>query len=228
MNQELEQLKPLIILGAGGHAKVLLSLVQSLQLSVLGVCAPELVRDGINSWRGLQVLGNGDDLNDYSPADVTLVNGIGQRVDNNNRRRIFEKFKAQGYYFPALIHPNAWVDSCATVEEGAQIMSGVVIQADARIGKNVIVNTQASIDHDCTIEEHVHIAPGAVLCGTVRVATGAFIATGARISPGITVGNSAIVGAGAAIVRDVKPRFIVLPAAVQSRPLTSDIYMGDK
>lgn len=220
--------KPLILLGAGGHAKVLLSLAQSLKLSVLGVCAPELIQNGVRQWRGLDVLNNGDDLKGYSPDDVDLINGIGQRVDNDNRRRVFERFTAQGYYFPSLVHPNACVDSSVVLEEGVQVMSGAVIQVDAHIGKNVIINTNASVDHDCHIGENVHIAPGAVLCGTVTVSRGSFIATGVRVGPGIKIGESAVIGAGTSIVRDVNAKSLVLPAAVRYIGLTSDTYVGEK
>ncbi|CEG56247.1 acetyltransferase [Legionella fallonii] len=225
-NTQQSPVKPLILLGAGGHAKVLFSLIRSLKLPVLGICAPELVKNDIKSWRGLDVLGNGDDLKEYSPEEVDLVNCVGQRVDNDNRRLVFERFVAQNYYFPVLIHPNAWVDSFAVLEEGVQVMAGVVIQPDARIGKNAIINSQSSIDHDCIIGEHVHIAPGAVLCGTVTVAKGSFIATGARIAPGIKIGESAIIGAGVSVVRDVKPKSLVLPAAV--RYIDSDTDFGEK
>ncbi len=221
-------IKPLILLGAGGHAKVLLSLVQSLKLSVLGVCAPELIHNGIKRWRGLDVLGDGDDLKGYSPDAVDLINGVGQRVDNDNRRRVFERFTAQGYYFPSLVHPHACVDSSVVLEEGVQVMAGAIIQVDAHIGKNVIINTQASVDHDCLIDENVHIAPGAVLCGTVIVSKGTFIATGARVGPGVKIGESAVIGAGTSIVRDVKAKSLVLPAAVRYIGSTSDTYVGEK
>lgn len=223
-----QPIKSLILLGAGGHAKILLSLVQSLKLTVLGVCAPELIHKGIKQWRGIDVLNSGDDLNGYSPDEVDLINGIGQRADNDNRRRIFERFTAQGYYFPSLVHPNACVDSSVVLDEGVQVMAGAVIQVDACIGKNVIINTQASVDHDCIIDDNVHIAPGAVLCGTVTVSKGSFIATGVRVGPGVTIGESAVVGAGTSIVRDVPAKSLVLPAAVRYIGSTSETYVGEK
>lgn len=223
------QEKPLILLGAGGHAKVLLSLVRALDLPVLGVCAPELVNQGANFWRDIRVLGAGDDLNDFSPNDVALVNAVGRRVgDTNSRQRIFDAFKAKGYYFPVLVHPRACVDPDASLQEGAQIMAGAVIQADARIGNNVIINTRAAIDHDCVIEDHVHIAPGAVLCGNVHVGKRAFVASGATLIPGTKVGNDAVVGAGASIVRDVAPGQLVLPALIRRTEFSLETYCGDE
>ncbi|WP_019217566.1 LbetaH domain-containing protein [Legionella tunisiensis] len=107
-------------------------------------------------------------------------------------------------------------------------MAGAVIQADARIGNNVIINTRTAIDHDCVIEDHVHIAPGAVLCGNVYVGKRAFVASGATLIPGVKVGNDAVVGAGASIVRDVPPRQLVLPAFIRRTEFSLETYCGDE
>lgn len=206
------QTRPLVILGAGGHAKVLLSLIQAAGLEVLGVSAPELVEQGLENWRGVPVLTLFDDnLNAFPPENIALVNGVGNQTV---RHGLFEKFKAQGYFFPVLIHPQAWVDASVVLDEGAQVMAGAVIQADACIGKNVIINTRASVDHDCAIGDHVHIAPGAILCGHVQVKQNAFIASGATVITGICVGENAVAGAGASIVRDIAPGHVILPAPV--------------
>ena len=212
MRVEPDRIKPLILLGAGGHAKVLLSLMQAAGLTVLGVSAPELVESGDTLWRGIPVLYVGDDLFEYCPEEIGLVNGVGAQ---QGRRHLFDRFKARGYEFPVLIHPHACVDPLAILGEGVQVMAGAVIQVDARLGQNVIVNTQASVDHDCIIEDHVHIAPGASVCGHVHVKTGAFIASNATVIIGIQVGEDAIAGAGASIVRDMEPGAVVLPAPVR-------------
>lgn len=214
--------KPLIMLGAGGHAKVLLSLAHILQLNVIGVCAPEFIEKGLKDWRGIEVLGDGYDLDGYDPTEFDLINGIGQRINDRKRRLIFEKFKSYGYFFPALVHPSASVDSSAILQEGVQVMAGAVIQVDSYIGNNVIVNTGASIDHDCRVGDHVHIAPGAVLCGTVSIADDVFIATGSCLSSGIKVGERAIVGAGVSVVRDVDSNKLILPAAIRQTALNMD------
>ncbi len=213
MSLENKTGRPLIILGAGGHAKVLLSIIQAAGIPVLGVCAPELVAQGIELWRGVPVLSIVDDnLTAFPPNDVVLINGIGNQV---GRQQLFEKFKAQGYYFPVLIHPHACIDPTVTLDEGVQVMAGAVIQIDTCIGKNVIINTRASVDHDCIIEDHVHIGPGAILCGHVHAKKGAFIASGAIVIIGIELGEHAIAGAGASIVRNVEPGQVILPAAIR-------------
>lgn len=194
---------PLVILGAGGHAKVLLSLAQMLGLSIHGICAPELREQGIGEWRGCKVLGGDEALEMLDPSYVGLVNGIGQLVGSTGRRTVYERLAAKGFHFPALKHPAAWVDPSVVLDEGSQVMAGAIIQADTVIGINSIINTRASVDHDCVIGSHVHIAPAATLCGNVRVGDRAFIACNAAVIQGINVGSDAVVGAGAVLVRDL-------------------------
>jgi UDP-perosamine 4-acetyltransferase len=208
---------PLIILGAGGHAKVLLSLAQMLNLSIHGICAPELREQGIGEWRGCKVLGGDEALEMLDPASVGIVNGIGQLVGSTGRRTVYERFAARGFHFPALKHPAAWVDPSVILNDGSQVMAGAVIQADAVIGINSIINTRASVDHDCLIGAHVHIAPAATLCGNVRVGDRAFIACNAAVIQSINVGNDAVVGAGAILVRDLADNSIIFGSRAPSR-----------
>ncbi len=208
---------PLVMLGAGGHAKVLLSLAQLLGLDIHGICAPELREQGIGEWRGCKVLGGDEVLEMLDPGSVGLINGIGQLVGGSGRRNVYERLTARGFLFPALKHPAAWVDPSVSLGDGAQIMAGAIIQADAVIGANSIINTRASIDHDCRIGSHVHVAPAATLCGNVRVGDRAFIACSAAVIQGISIGNDAVVGAGAVLVRDLAAHHIMFGSRAPSR-----------
>lgn len=202
------------MLGAGGHAKVLLSLAQSLGLELLGVCDPVLFSQGVSHWRGIRVLGGDEALDALNPESVGLINGVGRLVGNAGRCRVFARLKEKGFQFPVLVHPTAWVDNTAFLHEGVQVMAGAVIQADVIIGSNSIINTRAGIDHDCCLGVDVHVAPGATLCGGVQVQDRAFIASGATVIQGLTVGEDAVVGAGALLVRDLAAQHILLgPAA---------------
>ncbi|MDE3740188.1 acetyltransferase [Pseudomonas resinovorans] len=212
----------LVILGAGGHAKVLLSLVQATGLNVCGVCDPELAQQGVSQWRGIKVLGGDEVLETIDPATTELINGIGQLVGSTGRRRVFERLIAKGFRFPVLVHPAAWVDATAVLHEGVQVMAGAVIQSDTVIGPNSIINTGASLDHDCCLGAHVHVAPGATLCGSVRVYDRAFIAAGATVIQGLTVGEEAVVGAGAVVVRDLAARLVLLGPAARHKAVPGE------
>lgn len=193
----------LVLLGAGGHALVLLALAVAAGHTIKGVCDPRLAAEGAQRWHGLPVLGDDAAAEAESSAAVGLINGIGQMPGRTARKRLFERMRARGFQFPALVHPAAWVAPGVRLDDGAQIMAGAVIQPGTHIGANTIINTRAGIDHDCSVGADVHIAPGATLCGGVMIGNGAFIGAGAIVTHGSTVGRDAFVHAGATLARDL-------------------------
>lgn len=205
--------RPRVLLGAGGHARVLLALARSVGVPLLGVCDPHLQVAQQSEWEGLKVLGNDEALDQYGPDKVDLVLGVGQIPKNDARVRIYAEWNKRGYLFPPLVHPSAWVAPDVELPDGVQIMAGAVLQPGCTLGQNIIINTRASIDHDCLIGSNVHIAPGAVLCGGVEVGSGTFIGAGAVLIQGLHIGHSAIVGAGVTLVRDLPSGLIITGAA---------------
>ncbi|MBP2636933.1 MAG: hypothetical protein H6Q72_2840 [Firmicutes bacterium] len=191
---------PTIVVGGGGHAKVLIDILQLTTEQLLGFTD---IRSDNKMVLGVLRMGDDTIISSYSPNEIQLVNGIGSVGCADLRRQLFEKFKQRGFAFKTLQHPRAIISREIVLGEGAQIMAGAVIQPGCIIGSNTIINTRAAIDHDCSLENHVHIAPGAVLSGGVHIGEGAHIGAGATIIQGVNVGRNSIVGAGAVVTRDV-------------------------
>lgn len=202
MKQNLRHSK-LVLLGAGGHAKVLISLARSTGLEIVGICAPNLALSQQGSWLGVPILGDDTFIDQLDPIEIGLINGIGHTIDKSTRKTVYEYFRNKGFSFPALVHPSAHVDCERPLAQGLQIMAGAIVQPGSSIGENSIINTRASVDHDCKIGRDVHIAPGAVLCGGVEVQDDAFIGAGAIILQGRRVGQASVLGAGATLTRDL-------------------------
>lgn len=196
---------PLVMMGAGGHAKVLLALVRAAGRVIVGVCDPALVRGSGTTWRGVAVLGDDMALACWPCDKVELINGLGQLVGGRARADLFARLTGAGFVFPPLLHPAAWVAPDVQLAPGVQVMAGAVVQPDCRVGANSIVNTGARLDHDCEIGANVHIAPGATLCGGVCIGDGAFIGSGATLIQGVVVGAAAVVGAGVTVTRALAP-----------------------
>lgn len=191
-----------IVLGTGGHARVVIDALRRAGHAVAGVCAPDLVK-GQTGPLGAPTLGNDDALAHFERATHLLANGIGSTGAPELRQRVFETKTAQGWSFVVLVHPAATIGADCTLGEGAQIMAGAILQCCVRIGRNTIINTSASIDHNCTIGEHVHIAPGAVLSGNVTIGARSHLGTGAVVIQGIDIGDDVLIGAGAVVTRPV-------------------------
>lgn len=192
---------PLVILGAGGHAKVVHAIAVLTGRTLLGVCDPLLAAQGVTQWRGVPVLGGDAALAQLNAQQVGLVNGIGQLPGKSLREQLYLTQRQAGFRFPALVHPSAWVDVSVRLADGVQVMAGAMVQPDCVIGRNTVINTGASVDHDCIVGEHVHIAPGVTLCGNVVVDAGAFVGAGATVLPGVRIGAGALVGAGTCLRR---------------------------
>lgn len=207
---------PLILLGAGGHAKVVAALACSAGHRLEGVCDPVLAANGVHQWRGLRVLGDDTELARFNPYDYQLAMGIGSLPGSYLRVERYLALTALGYTFPKLIHPSAAVDESVVVGDGAQIMAGVVLQPDVNIGRNAIINTGAMIDHDSNVGDHVHVAPGAVLCGGIWVGDNTFIGASATLLPRVKIGHCCLVAAGSTLARNLPDGEIHAP----HRPVT--------
>lgn len=207
--------KPVIILGAGGHSKVLINALQRQSANIIGITDPDPSKIGENIL-GVPVIGTDDVISKHNQESIYLVNGIGM-IDNNQRRHdIFYSFKNRGYSFTSVIHDSAVISADAVISEGVQIMAGAVIQPGCKVGSNSIINSRACIDHDSIIGVHVHIAPGVTISGGVQIGDGTLIGIGATIIQGINVGAYAIVAAGAVVVHNIPDRAKVIgvPAKV--------------
>ncbi len=209
--------KSCILIGGGGHAKVLIDVLKGNRYNIVGYSALKPSHEG--AFGILSFLGPDSSLEEYDHPDILWVNGVGSVGDPSRRKGIYEQWTGRGRVFPSVIHPNAYVAEDTAIASGAQIMAGAIIQPAVSIGDNCIINTRSSIDHDSFIGNHVHISPGAVLCGNVHIEDEAHVGAGAIIKQGIRVGKGSIVGAGAVVVNDVRPGATVVgvPAREVSR-----------
>jgi len=208
---------PVIVIGAGGHAKVAIEALKLQGKVVLGIVDADPTQID-HEILGIPVIGNDENVFRRDPTTVLLVNGMGSVGPTERRRAIYQRFRDAGFRFEVVVHPSAVIASDVVLEEGAQVMAGAVIQPGSRIGINSIVNTGVSVDHDCEIGDHAHLAPGVVLSGSVQVGEGAHVGTGASVIQGVRIGGNSVVGAGALVIRNVPDGFVVhgVPAKVKT------------
>ncbi len=181
----------MLIYGAGGHARVV--------LSILAASGGQI--DGIfdDNWKaavlpGHKILGHYDAT--ILPAERLII-AIG---DNQAR----ESASTRIYHsLGQAIHPTALVDDSVKSGLGIVIVHNAVVQAGCCIGNHVIINTAAIVDHECTLGNFVHIGPGATLCGGVRVGECALVGAGSVVLPKVNIGKKCVIGAGSVVIRDV-------------------------
>ncbi|MGC3972601.1 MAG: NeuD/PglB/VioB family sugar acetyltransferase [Pirellulales bacterium] len=208
---------PYVLLGAGGHAAVLLEAYLA-----AGGSPPSVVLDADSSrhgqtfW-GVPIAGSDDLLEAWIERGVRhFLLGIGSAGSTHVRQKVYQRALALGGIPLGVLHPSVYVSPSARLGQGVQLLPKTIIHTQASLGDSVIVNTAAVVEHDCVVGSHVHIATGAVLAGGVTIGNGAHIGVGAVVRQGLEIGPGAVVGAGAAVVKDVPPRTVVagVPARV--------------
>lgn len=192
---------PVIVIGAGGHGRVVADALRAAGCEVLGFTDPAEALHGA-LIDGLAVLGGDGILDRYRPRGLELANGIGSVGVPDQRRSVHEVLVGAGWHFATVVHPGATVSPYARLERGAQVMAGAVVQSGAVVGEGSIVNTSAVVDHDCVIGSFCHVAPGATLSGSVHLGAECHVGAGAVIIQGVQIGPRAIIGAGAVVVRN--------------------------
>lgn len=201
--------KEVIIIGAGGYAKVIADIVSLCGDKVHGF----LDDKDPDEMPSFHVIGKIKDIEKYAKEGLyRFIIAIG---DNKSRKMITEKLEGMGgLKWYTAIHPSSVVAEGTEIGEGTAIMANAVINSGSRIGKGAIINTAATIDHDNVIDDFAHISPGAHLSGAVHIGESTWICVGGIVSNNINICNNCIIGAGAVVIRDIENSgtYIGIPA----------------
>ncbi|MDH5493950.1 MAG: acetyltransferase, partial [Myxococcales bacterium] len=204
--------RPVLIHGAGQHARVVVELCAQ--------ACPELVIVGALDDRaapgveilGVPLIGRMSALDSLREAGVDqLLMGVGAIVQNSLRVGNYQRAIEAGFEVPALIHPRACVEPSARVGAGAQILANATVGGSVVIHEDVIVNSGAVVSHDCVIGAHSHITPGALLAGGVTIGDDSVVGMGATVYLGVRIGAGVRIGNGAHVFRDLPDGTLVRP-----------------
>ena len=188
----------MIIFGAGGHGKVLLSILKDMGKAVTAVVDenPE-----VTELMGYPVI-----LPSNLPeGDEPVILAIG-----DNRIRFEKALQMKDRSFLKTVHSSALIDEHTEIDSGAVIMPNAVVNSGSKIAAHSIINTSCVIEHDCRLGQFVHIAPNATVCGGCSIGTGTLIGAGAVVLPGIQIGQWCTIGAGSVVHRDIPDKTTVV------------------
>jgi UDP-perosamine 4-acetyltransferase len=185
-----------VILGAGGHAKVVIDVFRSAGIRVEKCLVP----GGSGQISGVPISDEAEGIEALSAARSRAFIAIG---DNSVRLRLGRSLRERGIRFANAISPSAYLASDVRLGTGILIAPQVVVNAASDIGDDVILNTSCSIDHDSVIASGAHVAPGSHLAGNVHLGERSFLGVGTSVIPGISIGAGATVGAGSVVIRDI-------------------------
>jgi UDP-perosamine 4-acetyltransferase len=218
-----------IVVGAGGHAKVVIEIAQLLEINPHYALEVEEKLFEKSTVKGVRIIGQAKARVLCARKKIFhFINGVGSAGACEAKKRAFEEGLDLDLQPLSLHHPTSFCYGSARLGDGCQIVAHAVVGVDSVLGRDVLVNTGAVIDHDCVIGDHCHIATGARLCGNVRLGDGVHVGAGAIVRQDVTIGNNVIVGAGAVVIDDIDDDCTVvgIPAKVMTpgEPLVG--YLG--
>src|SRR4051794_21650220 len=123
---------PLIVFGAGGHAKVVIDAARAAGRE------PELVVDDTppaETFEGILVLGTKEERWKQLKS-FRFVVAIG---NNRVRQKVFEELRSRGGIPETIIHPTACVARTAPIGAGTVVFAGAIVNPGAEIGENCIL-----------------------------------------------------------------------------------------
>lgn len=198
--------KNIIIIGAGGHARVIIDTAEQLNFKIKGIIDINF-KNQDERILDYPVLGDFSVLQKVDPVNTTAIVALG---DTEKRSYYFHQIAKLGFSMETLIHPTAIVSKHAKIGKGVFVNVAAIINSAAIIKDNVIINTGAIIDHETEIGEHCHIGPGVKIAGRVKIGHHSFIGIGTTIIDKITVGDNVIIGAGTVVINNIYPHSTVV------------------
>ena len=204
MKLKMEKMNRLIIIGAGGHGKVVAD--NALKNGYKNIC---FIDDNVKGeLMGFPVVGTVKEIERFNDGNTDFIIGIG---NNDVRKSIAQTYNLN---WVSIIHPSAQIAFKAEIGKGTVVMANAVVNACATVGKHCIINTGAIVEHDNVIEDYVHISPRAVLGGTVKVSELTHVGIGATVKNNIAICSGCTIGAGAVVVKNISEKgiYIGVPA----------------
>ena len=200
----MNSIKSCFIYGGGGHAKVVLDVITA-QFGfeyIAGIFDDDLTKMNTKFY-GTNILGPVDS---YKEEIFNLIIAIG---DNQTRKEKAIKYDKKVNNFLTAIDPSVSLAGSAKINAGTVVMPGVVLNADAYVGRHCIINTNTTIEHDCIVEDFAHIAPGSVLTGGVKIGQLTLVGANSTVTPGIKIGCNCLICAGSVVTTNIPDNAIV-------------------
>jgi sugar O-acyltransferase (sialic acid O-acetyltransferase NeuD family) len=204
--------QPLLFLGAGGHARDLLDLVQDIN----AVAGPRYQIRGfldddprLAGTRRADVPVLGPLAAVAAHPDAVFVSCLGSPSSYRRKESILQPLGLSRERYATLIHPTAFVSRYATIGQGCLLFPGVTVHGGAVLGDHLLLLSQVVVNHDCLVGDHTTLAASVNLAGGVRVGRRCYLGASCCLRGGLVVGDEALVGMGSVVLEDVLPGTVV-------------------
>ena len=199
--------KKIVLLGAGGHCRVVIEACQANGFEVVGILDANIAKG--TKIMGIPVLGDDSLAQELFATGVRFM-AVSIVGNLELRSRLLSTYADMGFEFPSFVCKAAHLSEYAEIsDEGVLIQPGTIVNAEAVVGAHATLNTGCLVEHQATVGCNSHIAPRSMLLGFSSVGDRTMIGAGAIILPSVSVGNDCIVGAGSVVLQDVPSGMVV-------------------
>lgn len=209
-------MKKIAIIGAGGFAREILTLINDINLQkpqyeVVGFVD---VNKG-QTIHGYPIIGMDEEVNQTNEP-LALVIAVG---DPKMKRSIREKYNNPLISFPTLVHPSVMIGDIGSVRfgEGCIVCAGSILTTDIYIDNFVTINLMCTVGHDTVIKDYASFMPSCNISGEVLVNHGVYVGTGTKIINDVEIGENTIIGAGAVVAKSIPANCTAV--GVPARPI---------
>ena len=193
---------PLLIYGAGGLGREVLSLVRSSEtFEVIG-----FLDDGVPKGtviNGIEVLGRRETIHAFeSPVNLVLAFG-----DPIRKSFVEGKIDPLQVNYPVIKHLSVILQDDSTIRIGAGsiLCAGTILTTDIQLGNHVLINLNCTIGHDTRVGDFTSMMPGVNVAGEVEIGRSVLVGSGANILNRVHIGDNSKVGMGSVVIHDVEP-----------------------
>jgi sugar O-acyltransferase (sialic acid O-acetyltransferase NeuD family) len=200
--------KPLIIIGAGGGAKMCIDAIEvSNEYQVVGLL-DDKIEIG-NNLLNIPVIGNLKCINELIEMNInSFVIAFGVLERRNKRFELYTSLKELGCNFPNIIHPRAIVEKTVLIGEGNVILAGANIGSCVKLGNLNYINNNSLVSHDCVLSDNIHIAPAAALASSIIIESHVLVGMNTTLYFGIKIGEYSTILNGLTINNNIEKNII--------------------
>lgn len=193
-------MKKILLIGAGGHAKSVVDVIESEKKYKIVGFIDKVKRGKILNYR---ILGGDDELPRFYKKVKYAFITVGHLYQPDLRIKIYNKIKKIGFKLPIIKSPFSRVSNHAIIGEGTIAMHGSIVYPGTKIGTNCILNSQSLVEHDVEIGNFSHLSTNCTINGEVKIGNNCFVGSSSVIKEGIKLKNFTFIKANSLIKKNI-------------------------
>ncbi len=152
---------------------------------------------------GLPLVGFQDAVKRYPPSEYAMISAVDAFRHMEDKIKVYERIKAEGYRVENYISPLADVADSVTMGENNIVMAFAHLGVNGKMGNANMVRQSVYIGHDFNIGNGNTFSPGCTLGGFCEIEDYCYIALGATVLHKIKIERNALAGAGAVVTKNI-------------------------